>query len=173
MSDKPTHQERLRGILHKETPSVRLSQKDGDGDGPEASCPAFGYLRGIRDEGASVEFRFRDGNSTWFPYGWLGPWKYNPSEGLLLKFSGDLVYLVLIRGSNLDKPLNDGAINLTTGGLHRRRVLWVREMMEDETRQIGDNGPTIDSIEVGEFESQAALNEWLKQKAPAFLRAEQ
>ena len=36
---------------------------------------------------------------------WLGPWQYNPSEGLLLKFSGDLVYLVLIRGSNLDKPL--------------------------------------------------------------------
>ena len=75
-----------------------------------------------------MEFRFRDGNSAWFPYGWLGPWQYNPSEGLLLKFSGDLVYLVLIRGSNLDKPLNEGSINLTTGGLQRHRVLWVREM---------------------------------------------
>jgi len=41
---------------------------------------------------------FRDGNSTWFPYAHMGTWKYNPSEGLLLKFSGDLVYLVLIRG---------------------------------------------------------------------------
>jgi hypothetical protein len=28
----------------------------------------------------------------WFPYSWLGPWRYNPSEGLLLKFSGDVVY---------------------------------------------------------------------------------
>jgi hypothetical protein len=172
MNDKPTHQERLRGILHKETPPVRPSPKDGDGDGTEASCAAFGYLRGIRDEGASVEFRFRDGNSTWFPYGWLGPWKYNPSEGLLLKFSGDLVYLVLIRGSNLDKPLNEGGINLTAGGLQRRRVLWVREMGEDEIRQVGDNGPTIDSIDVAEFESQAAVKEWLAAKAPAFAPGE-
>ena len=46
----------------------------------------------------AVEFRFRNGNSVWFPYNWLGNWKYDPSEGLLLKFSGDLVYLVLIRG---------------------------------------------------------------------------
>jgi hypothetical protein len=36
----------------------------------------------------------------------MGTWPYNPSEGLLLKFSGDLVYLVLIRGSNLAKPLS-------------------------------------------------------------------
>ena len=169
MTDKPTHQERLKGILYKESPPTRPSQRDGDGEGTEASCAAFGYLRGIRDEGASVEFRFRDGNSAWFPYGWLGPWRYNPSEGLLLKFSGDLVYLVLIRGSNLDKPLNDGAINLTTGGLQRRRVLWVREMTEEEIRQVGDTGPTVDTIQVAEFESQAALKEWLREKAPVFV----
>jgi hypothetical protein len=169
MTDKPTHQERLKGILHKEVPPMRTPQKDGDGEGTDASCAAFGYLRGIRDEGASVEFRFRDGNSAWFPYGWLGPWRYNPSEGLLLKFSGDLVYLVLIRGSNLDKPLNDGAINLTTGGLQRRRVLWVREMSEEEIRQVGDSGPTIDSIDVAEFESQEALKGWLKERAPGFV----
>ncbi len=54
-----------------------------------------------------MEFRFRNGNSEWFPYSWLGTWQYNPSEGLLVKFSGDLVYLVLIKGSNLDKPLAD------------------------------------------------------------------
>lgn len=170
MTDKPTHQERLRRTLQTESPPTRLSPKDSDGDGTEAACAAFGYLRGIRDEGASLELRFRDGNSTWFPYGWLGPWRYNPSEGLLLKFSGDLVYLVLIRGSNLDKPLNDGAINLTTGGLQRRRVLWVREMSEEEIRQVGDSGPTIDSILVAEFESQADLKEWLKEMAPAFAR---
>ena len=34
-------------------------KKDGDG-GDEGSCAAFGYLRGIRDSSASVEFRFRD-----------------------------------------------------------------------------------------------------------------
>jgi hypothetical protein len=63
---------------------------------------------------------------------------------------------VLIRGSNLDKPLSEGAINLTTGGLQRRRVLWVQEMSEEEIRQVGDTGPTIDSIQVAEFESQDA-----------------
>jgi hypothetical protein len=173
MNDKkPTHQERLRGILHPEGKPPLTPKKDAEPE-EEISCGAFGYLRGIRDLPGSVEFRFRDGNSAWFPYGWLGPWKYNPSEGLLLKFSGDMVYLVLIRGSNLDKPLNEGAINLTTGGLQRSRVVWIREMSEEDIGQVGDSGPTIDSIQVGEFESQAALKAWLKAKAPAFLPAEE
>lgn len=172
MTDKPTHRDRLKGILHQEGQSTRPAKKEADADETEGSCAAFGYLRGIRDEGAAVEFRFRDGNSAWFPYAWLGPWKFNPSEGLLLKFSGDLVYLVLIRGSNLDRPLKEGAINLTTGGLQRRRVLWVREMSKEEIRQVGEAGPTIDSIEVGEFESQADLKEWLSKNAPVFLRTE-
>jgi hypothetical protein len=80
------------------------------------------------------------------------------------------VYLVLIRGNNLDKPLNEGAINLTTGGLQRHRVVWIREMSEEDIRQVGDSGPTIDRIEVAEFESQAALREWLTKNAPAFVR---
>jgi len=146
-----------------------LQAKEVEADGV-ASCKAFGYLRGIRDQATSIEFRFREGNSIFFPYGWMGPWKHNPSEGLLLKFSGDLVYLVLIRGSNLEKPLNEGAINLTNAGLQRHRVLWVREMSEDDIRQVGETGPTIDSIDVAEFESHADLKEWLTKNAPAFVR---
>jgi hypothetical protein len=80
------------------------------------------------------------------------------------------VYLVLIRGSNLDRPLNEGAINLTHAGLQRHRVLWVREMSPDEIRQVGETGPTIDSIEVAEFESHSALKEWLGKRAPEFLQ---
>lgn len=165
MSDDrpPTHQERLKGIL-------RPGIKEPEAEETEVSCGAFGYLRGIRDLPGSVEFRFRDGNSTWFPYGWLGPWKYNPSEGLLLKFSGDLIYLVLLRGSNLDKPLAEGSINLTTGGLQRNRIVWIREMSKEDIEKVGDTAPTIDSIQVEEFESQAALKEWLTQNAPAFVR---
>jgi hypothetical protein len=167
MSDKtdmPTYQDQLKKLQ-----PAHLPKKDADTEEAEISCKAFGYLRGIRDLPGAVELRFRDGNSTWFPYGWLGPWKYNPSEGLLLKFSGDLVYIVLIRGSNLDKPLNDGAINLTTGGLQRHRVVWIREMTEADIRQVGGTGPTIDSIEVMEFESQADLKEWVTQHAPQFI----
>jgi hypothetical protein len=147
----------------------RVEAKQPETDQGEASCLAFGYLRGIRDQAASVEFRFRHGTSRWFPYGWLGDWQFNPSEGLLLKFTGDVVYLVLIKGSSLDRPLNDGAINLTRGGLQRQRVLWIREMTEEEIQQVGDTGPTIDSIQVAEFESHEAIKEWLGQHAPAFL----
>src|SRR5207244_11080785 len=128
------------GILHTESEATVPPKKDMESGEVEVSCGAFGYLRGIRDLPGSVEFRFRDGNSAWFPYGWLGPWRYNPSEGLLLKFSGDMVYLVLIRGSHLAKPLTEGAINLTTGGLQRNRVVWIRDMPDAGIKQVGDSG---------------------------------
>lgn len=169
MTDKPTHQERLKRMLRQDGRAPSPPGKEAEADVAELPCAAFGYLRGVPEESGAVEFRFRDGSSTFFPYGWLGPWRYKPSEGLLLKFNGDVVYLVLIRGTNLDKPLNEGAINLTTGGLQRSRVVWIREMSEEDIRQVGDTGPCIDSIEVAEFESQDALKEWLKNKAPAFL----
>jgi hypothetical protein len=169
MLDETTHQERLRRSPPPSPLNAILQSKELEPEQSEASCAAFGYLRGIRDQSAAVEFRFRDGNSLWLPYTWLGAWQYNPSEGLLLRFSGDVVFLVLIRGSNLDKPLNEGAINLTHAGLQRHRVLWVREMSEEEIRQVGEKGPTIDSIEVAEFTSHEALKQWLKEKAPAFL----
>src|SRR6516162_7610438 len=156
MPDDLTHQDRLQRDTSAQGLKAILEsreqprEKEKDAEGTEASCRAFGYLRGIRDQSAAVEFPFRDGNSMWSPYNWLGTWQYNPSEGLLLNFSGDLVYLVLIRGSNLAKPLNEGAINLTHAGLQRHRVLWIREMTEEEIRQVGEKGPTIDSIQVAE-----------------------
>jgi hypothetical protein len=169
MKDEDKHQERLRRNSHGAGSGMSSAKNESEGEFAEASCGAFGYLRGLRDQSASVEFRFRDGNSMWFPYAWLGTWQYNPSEGLLLKFSGDLVYLVLIRGSNLDRPLNEGAINLTHAGLQRHRVLWVREMSPEEIRQVGGKGPTIDSIEVGQFETNAELKEWLNKHGPGFI----
>ena len=33
----------------------------------EEACSAFGYLRGTRDRALAVEFRYRDGNSDFFP----------------------------------------------------------------------------------------------------------
>ena len=135
----------------------------------EESCAAFGYLRGIREKADALEVRFKNGNSTWLPYNWLGSWKFDPSHGLLLKFSGDVVYLVLITGSNLNRPLLDSTTNLTNSGLQRRRVVWMREMTDDEIRSVGEAGPTIDSIQIIEFESNADLLEWLENHAPSFL----
>lgn len=85
--------------------------------------------------------------------------------GLLLKFSGDLV---LIRGSNLDRPIEDSGIDLIRAGLQCHRVLWMREMSEDDIRETGEHGPTIDSIEIAEFESHDTLKEWLRQNAIGF-----
>jgi hypothetical protein len=55
------------------------------------------------------------------------------------------------------------------GDRTRHRILWVREMDEQELRRVGDRGPTIDRIEVAEFESQEELQVWLKKAAPAFV----
>jgi hypothetical protein len=72
------------------------------------------------------------------------------------------------RGSNLDRRIDGKAIDLIRAGLHRHHVAWLREMTEKEIRDIGEIEPTIDKLEVGEFETQAALKEWLKATAPAF-----
>ena len=164
-----TFQKRLQNILKQDQSTVNGLNRDSDVDGAEASCAAFGYLRGLHEQSNAIEFRFRNGNSQFFPYSSMGAWKHNPSEGLLLKFTGDLVYVVLIRGSNLDQRLNEGAIDLMRGGLQRHRVLWLREMTEDDIKRVGETGPTIDSIEVAEFDSPAALKEWVSKKAPTFL----
>jgi hypothetical protein len=57
----------------------------------------------------------------------------------------------------------------TKGALSTELLFWIREMGDEEIRQVGDAGPTIDSIKVQEFESNAEHKEWLKQRAPAFL----
>lgn len=164
--DLTPHTDRVSGNPHlsgRMPPQGRKQPQEGEG-----ACPAFGYLRGLHERASAVEFRFREGNSVWFPYGWLGTWKFDPSEGLLIKFSGDLIYLVLIRGSNLDRMIEGSGIDLIRAGLQRHRVLLVREMSEADIAEVGDDGPTIDSIEVAEFESHQELKEWVGKEAPAF-----
>jgi hypothetical protein len=145
-------------------------EKDAEKESDEDSCPAFGYLRGLRERALAVELRFRDGNRDYFSYSHLASWRYNPSVGLLLKFTDDLVTLVLIRGSNLDALVGSGTVNLTDRGFQRHRISWVREMDEDELRKAGEGEPTIDRIEVAEFESQEELRVWLEKHASVFVR---
>ena len=167
MQDELTpHTERISGNPHlsvRMPPQGRKLPQEGEG-----ACPAFGFLRGLHERASAVEFRFQGGNSVWFPYSWLGTWKFDPSEGLLIKFSGDLIYLVLIRGSNLDGMIEGSGIDLIRAGLQRHRVLFVREMSEADIAEVGENGPTIDRIKVAEFQSHQELKEWLEQNARAF-----
>lgn len=149
----------------------RDKDKDGEHELAEGSCPAFGFLRGLTAQALHVEFRFRTGDSDWYAYNQLSSWRHRPGTGLLLKFTGgDVVTMVLIRASNVDAVVHPHGINLTDRGFQRNRILWVREMDEDELRAVGNTGPTIDRIEVEEFESNAEVIAWLKKVAPAFLR---
>jgi hypothetical protein len=155
--------------------SVLASRGQGAAtDGEEDFCPAFGFLRGLDARAQAVEFRLLGGNSEWFAYNCLVSWRLNPSVGLLLKFtSGDGVSLVLIHGSNLDVPVGQAQVNLTDRGLQRHRILYVREMSEAELRQAGRGAPSIDRIDIGEFETVEEQNEWLKTRAPAFVRKQE
>src|SRR5438132_569848 len=83
-----------------DSPLSRLPLRKPDDEA--ASCPAYSYLRGLHERALAVEFRFKTGDREFFSYSLLGSWRYNPSVGLLLKFAGDTVTLVLLRGSNLD-----------------------------------------------------------------------
>jgi hypothetical protein len=139
-------------------------------DAEEDFCPAYGFLRGIRDRGLAVEFRLRNGTSEFFSYALLGQFRFEPSTGILLRFSGDTITLVLIRGSNLDAPVRQNSINLTDRGLQRHRITFVREMHEQELRQVGEGGPTIDRIEIAEFETQEEVQAWIARHASAFVR---
>lgn len=171
MSDENDVLDFVRHPPHLASAAGRLPKENSpDSDTGEESCPAFGFLRGIKDHALAVELRFRNGNSEWFPYAWLGPWWHNPSVGLLLKFTGDVVTLVLIRGSNLDALVKQSGVNLTDRGFQRHRITFVREMGEDELKAAGEAGPTIDRIEVADFESHDEELAWLKKHAPVFVR---
>ena len=43
-------------------------------------------------------------------------------------------------------------------------------MNVEESRQVGDKGPTIYSIELSEFEMSLELKEWLGKHGPEFVR---
>jgi hypothetical protein len=139
-------------------------------DSDEATCSAFGFLRGQHERAVMLEFRLRNGNSEWYAYSCLVSLRHDPSVGLLLRFTGDVLTLVLVSGSNLDVPVGEGTVNLTDRGLQRHRVTFVREMDEEGLRKAGEGGPTIDCIDIAEFETTQDMRVWLKARAPAFLR---
>jgi hypothetical protein len=163
----PAH---LRGYVPQVTGAAARGQ-DAGSDREEESCAAFGFLRGLDARALAVEFRLRTGNSEWFAYSCLVSWRHNPSAGLLLKFTtGDGVSLVLVQGSNLETPIGQAQVNLTDYGLQRHRILYIREMDEDELSKVRKGEPTIDGIDIGEFETTEEQREWLKARAPVFIR---
>ena len=158
----------LEKLAPRPSKPVPVEPQDDD----ECTSAGYGFLRGTRERGVAIEFRFRNGTSAWYPYAWLGPFIYHPSVGLLLRFSGDTITLVLVRGSNLDAPVRQGTMTLMDRGLQRHRITFLREMDKDEVRRADEGELTIDRIELVEFETQEEMQEWLKRNAPAFLRTD-
>ncbi|CAN5473036.1 hypothetical protein BH10PLA2_BH10PLA2_07580 [soil metagenome] len=136
--------------------------KDKVKESDEESCPAFGYLRGLKDRALSIEFRFADGHSLAYSYTLLAEYQHNPSAGILLKFLGDKVTLLVIQGSNLNAAIN--GISLYDRGLLRHRITFVQEMSREQLKRAGEREPTIDRIRVTSHRSDEAAPtlEWLK-----------
>jgi hypothetical protein len=166
--------DKVPSYLRDHISQVNSAAAKGEGavtDGAEDSCLAFGFLRGLDARALAVEFRLRTGDSEWFAYSCLVSYRFNPSVGLLLKFTtGDGVSLVLLHGSNLDAPVGEAQVNLTDRGLQRHRIVFVREMDEAELRRARKGEPSIDRIDIGEFETVEEQHEWLKARAPVFIR---
>jgi hypothetical protein len=137
-------------------------------DADEVACAAFAYLRGISEKALAVEFCLKTGDREGFSYSLLNSWRFNPSVGLLMKFTGDNMTYVLITGSNLDATVND-SVDLIERGIQKHRIVAVYEMDEDAIAKAG-KGPTVDRILIGECESAEEQLAWLKKHAPDFLR---
>ncbi|HXG11577.1 MAG TPA: hypothetical protein VNK04_17615 [Gemmataceae bacterium] len=117
-------------------------------DEDEAACPSFGYLRGLRERADNIEFRReREGDSLSFPYSWLGPKRYHPSLGIVLLFVGSEMYLVTLRGRNLNR-LSEAGISLYERGILRHRVTWVREVQREESDALPEEECVVERIEV-------------------------
>ena len=103
-----------------------LKRKDGgagSADGEAADdLGAFGWLRGVQDRALMLEIRHKDGRVTAKGYSWLQSAEFDPSEGITLNFSGEMIR---ISGRNLNAEVRPN-IRLFAGIL-RHRVPWIQE----------------------------------------------
>jgi hypothetical protein len=164
MNDKTIDLVSLRGKgpLPRSAAASDRGTAPADPNSDEEECRAFGYLRGIRDRALSIEFRFADGHSLAFPYSSLGTMQYQPSAGILLKFTADQLYLVLLEGSNLNALVN-GSVSLYDRGIQRHRVTWVCEMPRLEAAWAGEGEVTVRCIRMLSYRhgEEPKAVEWL------------
>jgi hypothetical protein len=143
----------LRRMSTGRRAAVPLSSTSGDED--EESCPAFGFLRGARETALHVSFRFTDGRIVSTPYSWLSVTRFHPSTGIVMLFAGGELFLVTLRGRNLNATLESG-ISLYERGLCRHRVVWVRESPPAEARTLPDGACVVEHIDIRTIKSEEA-----------------
>lgn len=104
---------------------------------------AFGWLRGIRDRAIMLELRLRDGSIEAFGLAWLEQVKFNPSEGVLLRFGGKNVHIL---GRHLNSEIRPN-VRLFSG-IVRHRVPWIQEVDEPGLMDVRNGMTVIEQIRI-------------------------
>ena len=104
---------------------------------------SFGWLRGIRDRAIMLEIRHKDGRITANGYAWLASAEFDPSEGIILNFSGTTVKLI---GRNLNAESRPN-IRLFAGIL-RHRVPWIQEADGPTAMEAPDTAVIIEEVKL-------------------------
>jgi hypothetical protein len=126
----------------------QLTEKNGNGqsrDGLIDELPedlgAFGWLRGSRERAVMLELRRKDGSITALGYAWLERADFDPSEGIVLKFTGQTVRL---SGCNLNSEVRPHL--RLYDGLVRHRVPWLQEADEPTVMAAPKNTTIIEKV---------------------------
>lgn len=104
---------------------------------------AFGVLRGTHDRALMLELHKKDGTIESFGYAWLARATYEPSEGIVLHFSGTTVKII---GRNLNSELRPN-VRLFSA-ICRHRVPWIREMDEPTNWKAARLATVVEEIKV-------------------------
>jgi hypothetical protein len=115
--------------LRQEAAGVSVAGAEDDPQfEPDIETEAYSMISADRQRKIMVEFRFLNGNRKARAYSYLVGIDFNPSEGIIVDFSGETV---AISGRNL-LPLFDGLVS--------QRIWSVREMdeLQAEARRLRD-----------------------------------
>jgi hypothetical protein len=158
MKDKAELMRQLEGARPGDSaPGTKVVPIAPQSDDEECETPSFGFLRGIRDRALNIEFRrSKEGDEVSFPYCWLGLTRYHPSVGIQILFTGSELYLVTLRGRNLNSCMS--GVSLYDRGLLRHRVTWVREASRDESRLLPESTCIIERIEIQRVSEEEAAS---------------
>lgn len=129
----------LRRLIAKRTESPPSA--DGEEDMID-DCEAFGCLRGLRERATMLQLRLKDGNMVALGYAWLERADYDPSDGILLRFTGQQVRIV---GRNLNAEIRPNM--RLFDGLTRHRVAWIQEADEPTSHAASKQATVVEQVE--------------------------
>lgn len=115
---------------------LRLGDDDADDD-----LGAFGWLRGQHERAPMLELRKKDGSILAYPYSWLEKARFDPSEGILLKFGVEKIKII---GRNLNNEIRPN-VRLFSG-IVSHRVPWIQEADRADAMAAGKGAVVIEAI---------------------------